>query len=202
MDNNKGKGGCKMFKMIRNWLDLFKDIFAFLRVRREQKEKYSPMIEDLDTINTLATALNDQIQKFSQKWNLFTETQKLIDIYKTYYKETQNICRETRRDILNNLLAERNKRLIDNDDMTALQVHRLAENNDAWESLVKVISQKNPLIGKMVGACHKERDSGVIYIIIEGDNKMFLEMLLRHRELIESACADVFGAEFEVVIKE
>lgn len=189
----------KWFKAVK---ELVKDVLVFLRVRREQRKVYSPIIDDLETINALSNALNDQIRAFSQKWDLFPETQELIVSYRMYYDESQKIYRATRKDILNNLFAERNKKIIDG-NVESLQVHRQQDEDEAkWKTLIDAIAQKNPLVGKIFDSCDKVRTGNVVYIQITRESRMFLNTLLKYKAMIESHCKKMFGDNIVVEIVE
>lgn len=193
-------------KWLRAIKDLVKDVLVFLRVRREQQQMYSPIIDDLETINALATALNDQIRKFSQKWDLFPETQELMKYYKAYYEETQLVYRVTRKGILNNLFAERNKKTIE-DNSESLQVHRQDDDQEEkeetdWSLVVQVLEQKNPLLGKILRVCDKVKSGSVVYIQVTRKSKMFLDILLKYKKEIETHCSGIFHENVTVEITE
>lgn len=189
-------------KWLKAIKELVKDVLMFLRVRKEQRKVYSPIIDDLETINALSNALNDQIRAFSQKWDLFPETQKLIASYRAYYDESQQIYRSTRKDILNNLFAERNKKIIDG-SVESLQVHRQQDEDEPdWRTVVDMIAQKNPLVGKILGSCDEIRTGDVVYIQISRKSKMFLNTLLKYKTMIEMNCREVFGEDITVEIME
>jgi hypothetical protein len=197
----KAKGGL-MFKWIRAVKELVKDVLMFLQVRKEQRKMYSPIIDDLEIINTLSNALNDQIRNFSKKWDLFPEAQKLIASYRLYYDESQEIYRSTRKDILNNLFAERNKNMI-GDSSDSLQVHRQQDDWIVdWDAFVDMIAQKNPLVGKILGSCDKMKTGDVVYIQITHKNKMFLNTLLKYKAMIEMNGREMFGENITVEITE
>ena len=68
----------------------------------------SPIIEDLETINALGEALNQQLEKFHKKYNMFPDAQLAADKYTNYLLSSQTIYHEARRDVLNKILSEKN----------------------------------------------------------------------------------------------
>lgn len=191
-----------MFKWLKSIKELVQDVLVFLRLRREQQKAYSPIIDDLETINALSNALNDQIRKFAQKWDLFPELKKMMYAYQEYVEGSQKICRITRKEILNNLLAQRNKKLIEESE-DSLQVHRQQNGDEPdWKALINVIAQKNPLVGKILDSCDKVKTGNVVYIQIDNKSRMFLNTLLKYKAMIEASCQRMFGENVAVEIAE
>ena len=191
-----------MFKWIKELKELVKDVLVFLRLRMEQQKTYSPIIDDLEAINALSNALNDQIRKFAQKWDLFPEIKKMLFTYQEYVEGSQKICRVTRKEILNNLLAQRNKKLIE-DGEDSLQVHRQQNGDELdWKALIDAIAQKNPLVGKILDSCDKVKTGNVVYIQITSKNRMFLNTLLKYKAMIEYNCRMIFNGNISVEIAE
>jgi len=194
-----------MMKWVKAVKELIKDVLMFLRVRKDQRKVYSPIIDDLEAINALANALNDQIRQFAQKWDLFPETRALIAAYREYYDESQSIYRATRKDILNNLFVERNKKEID-DTVKLLQVHRQEDGQESddvdWDMVTEVIAKKNPLLGKILNICDKIKTGNVVYIQVNRKGRMFLDILLKYKRDIEIDCSEIFHEDVTVEITE
>jgi len=186
----------KWFKALR---DFVRDIKSFLRVRSEQRKMYSPIIDDLETINTLADALSNQIREFSQKWNMFPETKALIETYRKYVLGSKEIYKSTRTGILNTLLSERNQKPID-ESKESVQVHRVntTERFTGDEDFFK----GNELLGKVLRACDVSHVGDAVYITVDEQTRMFLGTLIKNKEKIEEYCREHYGEDTSVEIIE
>lgn len=188
-----------MMKWFRSLRDFIRDIKIFLQVRREQRKMYSPIIDDLETINTLADALSGQIRKFSEKWNMFPETKKLIETYRAYVNSSKNIYKSTRTGILNTLLLERNQKPID-ETKESVQVRRIntTERFNDGEDFFK----DNELLGKVLRACNVTHVGNAVYITVDEQTRMFLGTLLKNKDKIAEYCRKHYGEDTSVEIIE
>jgi len=198
----------KLWQVVRDW---FKDIKEFIRIRREQRRLYGPIITDLETINALSTALNEQIAQFSKKWNLYPEIQAMLKEYKKYVIHTQKIYQTTRKDILNSVLAERNRDLISDDagkqsssvrrqeDTIPTQARQVKEKTPK-EILVDGVSVRKPFLGNILSKCDIQYEESSIIIVANNPSKIVINTILKNKELIESVCHFSYGANVTVDI--
>jgi len=192
-----------MFKWIKYLKELVRDIKQFLEIRKEQKRLYGPIIEDLETINALSNALNEQIKKFAQRWNLFPEVKDLIAVYRKYVDESQDIYKKTRKSVLNELFAERNKRLM-GDDADSLQVSRrditIDPNDLKWKLVIKNISLRNMALGVALDLCSVEIIKDTIKVIIkQGEG---VDLIIENHQMIVFVCKQIFGEDMMVEFVE
>lgn len=192
-----------MKKWVGGIVQFFRDMATFIKIRKEQRKLYSPIIDDLEIINALANALSNQIRKFSGRWNMFPETKVLLETYKTYVEKSRTIFGQTRKEILNSLFAERNKKQIEETD-SSLQVHRTSEKGDGINALADAVSRENSLVGKILDTCEMRKVGGTLYITIDSKNRMFVNTLLKSRKMVEAHCSDLYDEEIvvEIVDKE
>jgi len=191
----------RWFKAVK---DLFKDIFDFLKIRKQQKGFYGDVIEDLETIRALSAALHDQMNKITRKWNLYPEVDEMVKNYRKYMENSQKVYEITRRDILNRLFVERNRRiaLSDGQQQPRGGIRRwqpgdfpasVVRKPNPAEVLVKDISAELPLLGRVLKDCDIEIVEGSVIISVPTGKQSFLNLILKHRKDIESYCAYAIG---------
>lgn len=211
----------KISRWLRAVKDLFKDIFEFLKIRKQQREFYGDVIEDLETIRALSAALHDQMNKVAKKWNLYPEVDEMVKNYRKYMENSQKVYEITRKDILNRLFAERNRniqltsegtrgggfvpmaqgghvRRWERGDFPASVVRK----KNPVDTFVKEISEVLPLLGRVLNDCEIEIVEGSVIIGVSKGKQSFLNLILKHRKDIESYCAYVMGEETIVEIVE
>lgn len=182
----KVREGSNMRKWWKSLVEFVRDVKAFIYVRRQQRKMFGAIIDDLEVINTLANALNDQIKSFAVKWNLFPETEQLLNTYRKYVDESQAIYKKTRKEILNNLLAEKQKKQI-SEDSEQLIVNRQEDDEvGLWADFIALLNKRKSLVGKVIAACELAKQGDIVIIRINANSKLFINVILKNRELIES----------------
>jgi len=200
----------RWFNAVKEW---FKDIFEFLKIRKQQKSFYGDVIEDIETIKALSAALHDQMNKFSKKWNLYPEVDEMVNNYQKYMENSQKVYEITRKDILNKLFVERDKGIALSDGQKTPRggVRRwepgdfpaaVVRKPNPAEVLVKDISAVLPLLGRVLNDCDIEIVEESVVISVPTGKQSFLNIILKHRKDIESYCAYAIGAGTLVEIVE
>jgi hypothetical protein len=119
--------------------------------------------------------------------------------------ESQGIYQNTRKEVLNALFAAQQKRQI-SDDTEQLTVSRQIEPpvpaTNPWESLIKLLTERKSLVGKVVGTCQLDKIDNTVVIMINANSRIFVNVILKNRELIESCCREVFGKDTLLDIEE
>ena len=203
-----------MKKWFKSVLSFFKDLMTFVHIRRQQRTMYGAIIEDLENIQELSDALNLHISEFAKKWNVFDETKGLLDKYRSYISESREMYQETRVQIINNLLAEKNKRLIAEDPHTQEKQLRVAkydfspkrmlstmENEmEAWEKFYHVLERRSKMLARMLESCDMEKRDNSIIVTVGTKNKLTLRYILANKIALVLCCQEVFGKDVAVDI--
>jgi hypothetical protein len=190
-------------------------VWTFLKVRKEQRAVYSPIVNDLETIQTLSTALNTEIANFSKRWNLFPETQELIDVYKTYVQESQAIYQSTRKSVLSELFAERDKRLAvgrtrfnQNEARENMNVHRSGARDhtsrpDNIEKFLAAVKMTSTFLYNVLQDFNIVKVDNVVEIYVTKKTpEVALGTLFKNRNLLNHVCRNEFGPEADIEISE
>ena len=112
----------KWFKSVASFV---RDVCAFIRERNREMKTYEPILEELEVIQILSKELHNAIDKFSQRLDLFPESQERFNRYRQYVLQSERIYARTRVDIVNSLLAMKNKNTIGANNEINPSVRRL-----------------------------------------------------------------------------